>query len=117
MERLENIKGKNKELLKAIEDQVKKQLEEIKNINISSKPLKTISFFITISEKAKKLKENIKVIDNWLETAQLICTKTDGKTKYDVNNFTFPLKFTSKMYRRDLTLQKARFTNINKQVE
>ena len=51
--------------------------------------------------------ENIKVIDNWLETAQLICTKTDGKTKYDFSKFTFPLKFASKIYNYDLTLQKA----------
>ena len=52
--------------------------------------------------------ENIKVIDDQLEIALLICTKTDGKTKYDFNKFTFPLKFTSKIYRRDLTLQKAK---------
>ena len=49
-----------------------------------------------------------KPIDDWLETAQLICTKTDGKTKYNFKNFTLPLKFTSEIYRRDLTLQKAR---------
>ena len=41
--------------------------------------------------------ESIKVIDDWLETAQLICAKTDRKTKYDFNKFTFPLKFTSKI--------------------
>ena len=69
LKRLENIKGKNEEQLKAIEDQGKKQLEEIKNINVGSKPLKTISFFSTISEEAKKLMDNIKVIDDWLETA------------------------------------------------
>ena len=51
---------------------------------------------------------NIKVIDDWLETAQLICIKTDGKTKHDFNKFTFPLKFTSKIYRHDLTLQEAK---------
>ena len=78
-------KGKNEKQLKAIEDQGKKQLEEIKNINISSKPLKTISFFSTISEEAKELMNKIKVIDDWLENAQLICTKTDGKIKYDFN--------------------------------
>ena len=50
---------------------------------------------------------NIKQTDDWLESAQLICTKTDGRTKYDFNKLTFPLKFTSKIYRRDLTLQKA----------
>ena len=27
--------------------------------------------------------DNIKVKDNWLENAQLICTKTDGIIKYD----------------------------------
>ena len=57
----------------------------------------------------------IKVIHDWLETAQLICTKTDGKTKYDFSKFTFPLKFASKIYNYDFTLQKAQ--NINKQVK
>ena len=52
--RLKNIEDKNEEQLKAIEDQGKKQLEETKNINIGSKPLKTISFFTTINEKTKK---------------------------------------------------------------
>ena len=70
--RLKNIEGKNEEQLKAIKDQGKKQLEEIKIIDVSSKPLKTISFFSTISEKAKKLMDNIKVIDDWLETAHNI---------------------------------------------
>ena len=52
--------------------------------------------------------DNIKITDDWLENAQLICTKTDGKTKYDFNKFTFPLKFTSKIYRHDLTLQEPK---------
>ena len=107
LKRLKNIDDKNNTQLLAIEDQGKKQLEEIKNINVSSKPLKTISFFSTISEEAKELMNKIKVIDDWLETAQLICTKTDGKTKYDFSKFTFPLKFASKIYNYDLTLQKA----------
>ena len=106
--RIKNIENKNEEQLKAIEDQGKKQLEEIKNINVSSKPLKTISFFSTISEEAKELMNKIKVIDDWLETAQLICTKTDGKTKYDFNKFVLPLKFATKIYLHDLTLQEAR---------
>ena len=108
LKKLKNIEGKNEEQLKAIEHQGKKQLEEIKNINVGSKPLKAISFFSTISEEAKKLMERIKVIDDWLETAQLVCTKTDGKTKYNFRKFAFPVKFDSKIYRRDLTLQKAR---------
>ena len=105
--RIKNIEGKNEEQLKAIEDQEKNQLEEIKNINIGSKSLKTISFFSTVSEKAKKLMKNIKVIDDWLETAQVICTKTDGKTKYEFNKFMLTLKFATKIYRYDLTLQEA----------
>ena len=108
MKRLKIIEGKNEEQLKAIEDQEKKQLEEIKNINIGSKLLKTISFFSTINKKAKELMENIKQIDDWLGSAQLICTKTDGKTKDDFNDFTSPLKSTSKIYCRDLTLQEAK---------
>ena len=57
--RIKNIKGKNEEQLKAIEYQGKKQLEEIKNINVSSKPLKTISFFSTISKEVKELMSKI----------------------------------------------------------
>ena len=56
--------------------------------------------------------EKIKQID-WLDTAQLICTKTDRRTKYDFSNFTFPLKFASKIYHRDLTLQKAKYDQVN----
>ena len=52
--------------------------------------------------------ENIKVIDDWFETAQLIWTKTDGKTKYEFNKFMLPLKFATKIYRHDLMLQEAR---------
>ena len=50
---------------------------------------------------------NIKKIDYWLHTAQLICTKTDGKAKYDFNNVTFPSKFTLKISCHDFTLQEA----------
>ena len=106
LKRLKNIDDKNNTQLLAIEDQGKKQLEEIKN-NVGSKPLKTIRFFSTISEEGKELMNKIKVIDDWLETAPLICTKTDGKTNYDFSKFTFPLKFASKIYNYNLTLQKA----------
>ena len=44
-EKKQGFLKRNEEQLKAIEDQGKKQLDAIKNINISSKPLKTISFF------------------------------------------------------------------------
>ena len=48
--RLKNIEGKNEEQWKAIEDQKKKQLYAIKNIEASLKSLKTISFFGQISQ-------------------------------------------------------------------
>ena len=82
-------------------------MDAIKNINISSKPLKTIGFFSTLSDEAKKLMVNIKQIDDWLDDAQFVCTKTDGITKYDFSNFTFPSKFASKIYNKNLTLQEA----------
>ena len=98
--RLKNIESKN-------EDQSKKQLDAIKNININSKPVKTIGFFSTLSDKAKKLIVNIKQLDDWLDTAQLVCTKTDGKTRYHFSNFTFPSKFAPKIYNKDFTMQEA----------
>ena len=99
--RLKNIKDKN-------EDQSKNHLDAIKNINISSKPLEEISFFSTLSDEAKKLMINIKQLDEWLDTAQLVCTKTDPKTKYDFRNFTFSSKFASKIYNKDITLKKSK---------
>ena len=101
LQRLKNIEDKS-------EDQSKKQLDAIKNISISSKPLKQISFFSTLSDEAKKLMVNIKELDDWLDKAQLICTKTDGKTKYNFSNFTFPSKFASKIYNKDFTLQEVK---------
>ena len=50
---------------------------------------------------------NIKEIDDWLDKTQLICTKTDGKTKYNFSNFTFLSKFASKIYDKDFTLQEV----------
>ena len=46
-------------------------------------------------------------MDDWLDTAQLVCIKTDKKTKYDFNKFTFPSKFALKIYCHDFTLQEA----------
>ena len=51
---------------------------------------------------------NIKEIDGWLEKAQLICTKTDGKTKYNFSNYTFPAKFASKIYNKYFTLEEVK---------
>ena len=72
-------------------------MDETKNININSKPLKKISFFSILSDEAKELMINIKQLDDWFDTTQFICTKTDGKTKHDFSNFTFPSKFAFKI--------------------
>ena len=50
---------------------------------------------------------DIKQLDNQLNNAQLVCTKTDGIKKYDFSNFTFPLKFPSKISNKNFMLQKA----------
>ena len=50
---------------------------------------------------------DIKLLDDWLDNAQLVCTKTDGITKYDFSNSTFPSKFACKIYNKNLTLQEA----------
>ena len=71
----------------------KKQPEEIKNVKTDSKLLKAINFFCIINEKAKKLVDRIKKIDELLDNADLTCTKTDGITKYNFNNFTLSIKF------------------------
>ena len=71
------------------------------------KTTKDNQFFNTLSDKAKTLMVNIKELDDWLDKTQLICAMTDGKTKYNFSNFTFPLKFASKIYNKDFTLQEV----------
>ena len=51
------------------------------------------------------MKKQKKKIDDWLDTAQLYCEKTYGKTKHDFTKFTFRLKFASRIYHGDHTLQ------------
>ena len=60
LKRLRNIVGKNEEQLKAIEDQGKKQLDAIKNIETDSKSLTTISFFSGLSPDTKELLDKLK---------------------------------------------------------
>ena len=51
-------------------------------------------------------------IDEALDNAELVCTKTDG-TKYDFNRFLLPLKFIEKIHNYEITLDEA----INYQIE
>ena len=89
--RLENIQDKNEEQLQAINDQGEKQLKELKNID-TSRTLKAIGKITKKNDEANKLLSEFKKIDETLDNAELVCTKTDG-TKYDFNRFLFPLKF------------------------
>ena len=111
--RLKNIEGKSEEQLPAIEDEEKKQLDAIKDINIGSKPLRTISFFSLINEKAKKLMEKIMIINDWLDPAQLICTKNDRKTKYDFRKFVVVILHwrKQKLIKKNLEILKNKLNN------
>ena len=90
--RLKNIKDTNLTQLQAIRDQGEKQLKELKNIE-ESRTLEATDKIRRKSDEAKDLVFKIKKIDTELDTAELVCTKTDGKNKYDFNPFESPLKF------------------------
>ena len=104
--RLENIKDKNEEQLQAIKDQGEKQLKELKNID-KSKTLKAIGEISKKNDEANKLLSEFRKIDETLDNAELVCTKTDG-TKYDFNRFLLPLKFIEKIHNYEITLDEAR---------
>ena len=58
-------------------------------------------------DEANKLLPKFKKIDKTLENADLVCTKTDNKTKYDFNRFSFPLKFIENIHNYEITLDEA----------
>ena len=51
--------------------------------------------------------DRIKKIDELLDNADLTCTKTDGITKYNFNNFTLLIKLTLKIHYHNITLHEA----------
>ena len=112
LKKIKNIEGKNEEQLKAIEDQGKKQLEQLKNID-KSKTLEIIDKISKKNNEANKILSEFKKIDKTLDNADLVCTKTDNKTKYDFNRFSLPLKFIEKIHNYEITLDEA----INNQTE
>ena len=105
--RLKNIEGKNEVQLQAIKDQGEKQLREIKNIN-KSNTLKVIDEIRRKNYEANKMLLEGKKTDAKLDTAELVCTKTDG-TKYNFNTFALPLKFVEKIYSYQITLNEAKY--------
>ena len=111
MKQLKNIEGKNEEQLKVIEDQGKKQLEELKNI-YKNKTLKVIDKISRKNDEANKLLLKSRKIDKALDNADLICTKTEG-TIFNFRRFSLPLKFIENIYNYEITLDEA----IDKQTE
>ena len=69
--------------------------------------LKAIGKVSKKNDKANKLLSEFKKIDETLDNAELVCTKTDG-TKYDFNRFQFRLKFIEKLHKYKITLDEAK---------
>ena len=111
MKKPKNIEDKNEMQLQTIKDQGEKQMREIKDINGNNTP-KVIDKTGRKSANANKILLDIKKINSKLESAELVCIKTDG-TKYDFNIFTLPLRFAEKIHNHEITLDKA----INNQTE
>ena len=103
LKKLKNIEDKNEEQLQVIKDQGGKQLEQLKNID-KSKTLEVIGKISKINDEANKLLLEFKKIDKTLENTDLVCAKTDNKTKYDFNRFSLPLKFIEKIHNYEITL-------------
>ena len=104
--RLENIKDTSLTQLQAIKYQREKQLKDLKNIE-ESRTLEAIDKIRRKNNEAKDLVFKIKKIDTELDTAELVCKNTDGKTKYDFNLFASPLKFARKIHNYEITLNEA----------
>ena len=59
------------------------------------------------NDEANKLLPEFKKINQALDNAELVCTKTGG-TKYNFNCFLLPLKFIEKIHNYEITLGEAR---------
>ena len=103
--RIKKIEGKNEVHLQPIKEQREKQLREIKNIN-KSNTLKVIDKIRRKNDEANKILLEVKKIDAKLDTAELVCTKTDG-TKCNFNIFALPLEFIEKVHNYEITLDEA----------
>ena len=112
LKKLKNIEDKNEKQIQVIKDQGEKQLQKLKNID-KNKTLKIIDKISKKNNEANKILSEFKKIDKTLENADLVCAKTDNKTKYDFNCFSLPLKFIEKIHNYEITLDEA----INDQTE
>ena len=95
------FKDKNEEQFQAIKNQREKQLKDLKNID-KSKTLKAIGEISRKNDETNKLLSEFKKIDETIDNAELVCTKTDG-----ANIFVLPLKFIEKIHNYEITLDEA----------
>ena len=95
------FKDKNEEQFQAIKNQREKQLKDLKNID-KSKTLKAIGEISRKNDETNKLLSEFKKIDETIDNAELVCTKTDG-----TNIFVLPLKFIEKIHNYEITLDVA----------
>ena len=95
------FKDKNEEQFQAIKNQREKQLKDLKNID-KSKTLKAIGEISRKNDETNKLLSEFKKIDETIDNAELVCTKTDG-----ANIFVLPLKFIEKIHNYEITLDVA----------
>ena len=80
-------------------------MKKLKNIE-ESKTLKVINEISRKNDEANKILLGVKKINDELDTAELVCTKTDG-TKYEFNRFLPPFKFVEKFYYYEITPDEA----------
>ena len=95
------FKDKNEEQFQAIKNQREKQLKDLKNID-KSKTLKAIGEISRKNDETNKLLSEFQKIDETIDNAELVCTKTDG-----TNIFVLPLKFIEKIHNYEITLDEA----------
>ena len=103
---IKNIEDTNLTQLQAIKDRGEQQLRELKNIDKSNRQ-KAIDDIRRKNDEANKILLDVKKIDDELDIAELVCTKTDG-TKYNFNILALPLKFLEKMHNHEITLDEAK---------
>ena len=95
------LKDKNEEQFQAIKNQREKKLKDLKNID-KSKTLKAIGEISRKNDETNKLLSEFKKIDETIDNAELVCTKTDG-----TNIFVLPLKLIEKIHNYEITLDVA----------
>ena len=64
----------------------------------------------------EKILYEVTKVDKDLVTAELVCTKSDRKTKYDFNLFTSLLKYAEKIYTGELTSQETKDDQVQLEI-